>query len=453
MAERSVGTSLGREAWRRLRCNRAAMASLVVLVVVGLAAALAELTAPQDPALQRPWLGAQPPLHTHPDVWQENILVSGRPAETSPRLRRAAAVRLVFDEQSQEDFRVVLRRGLVSDIHRKTGAVAVPRLQAGLGETLLLVNEKGSTTPLPNGIDLAPGSPPPYVLGEAGRAFVLRLVGTPRPVVVEATLQAGVVLTLQRDGRAIQAQTIPGAQVSEAWCEGRLATCTHWLGTDPSGRDQLSRLLHGCRISLLVGVVATLVSLLIGVAYGAVSAWLGGAWDRMLMGFVDILYGIPFLFLVILLLVNFGRNLLILFVALGAVQWLTMARIVRAQVLSLKSREFIAAAILGGCSPGQVIGRHLVPNCLGPIVVYSTLTVPLVILEESFLAFIGLQVEWGATALDSLGSLVDAGARSMSAHPWLLIAPATTMAVILLALNILGDGLRDALDPRLRGRS
>ena len=250
--------------------------------------------------------------------------------------------------------------------------------------------------------------------------------------------------------------TVAGNDIVSWHADGQSLTNWHPLGTDRAGRDVFQRLLHGGRISLMVGFVATIVSVIIGVLYGLVSGYLGGRSDRIMMGIIDILYAIPFLFLVILLLVSFQRSLFMLFVALGAVQWLTMARIIRGQALSLRSREFIEAATVTGASHSSIIIRHLLPNCLGTVIVYTTLTVPLVILQESFLAFIGLQVEMGdGQALDSWGSLVQQGMNSLDLSGgdrwWLLVYPSIAMALTLLSLNVLGDGLRDCLDPRLRG--
>jgi len=227
-------------------------------------------------------------------------------------------------------------------------------------------------------------------------------------------------------------------------------TRAHFFGTDELGRDLLARTLYGARISFAVGLMATLVSLTIGVAYGSVSAFVGGRTDHLMMRIVDILYGLPFMFFVIILMVIFGRNLLNLFIALGAVQWLTMARIVRGQVLSLKGREFVLSAHALGVSPPRLIVRHLLPNALGPIVVYATLTVPAVMLEEAFLSFLGLGVQ---PPMASWGSLAAEGAAAMEAYPWLIVFPGLTLTVTLLSLNFLGDGLRDALDPQLSRRS
>ncbi|MBA2410925.1 MAG: ABC transporter permease subunit [Gammaproteobacteria bacterium] len=221
----------------------------------------------------------------------------------------------------------------------------------------------------------------------------------------------------------------------------------HLFGTDSLGRDLLVRTLHGGRVSLLVGVVSTIVSLVIGVGYGALAGYVGGRVDAIMMRVVDIFYAMPFLFFVILLMVFFGRHPVLIFVAIGAINWLDMARIVRGQTLSLKHAAYVDAARLAGSSGARIIRRHIVPNLLGVIAVYVTLTVPQVILVESFLSFLGLGVEPPAT---SWGTLVNEGAREMETAPWLLIFPATFLAVTLFCCNFIGDGLRDALDPKDR---
>lgn len=220
---------------------------------------------------------------------------------------------------------------------------------------------------------------------------------------------------------------------------------TFWLGTDQKGRDLLVRLLYGARVSLAIGLLATLVSLLIGVSYGAVAGYAGGRTDTLLMRAVDVLYGLPFLFVVILLLVVAGRSILNLFIALGAVSWLSMARIVRGQVLSWKQRDFVLAAKAVGVSPGRILIRHVLPNCVGPVLVYATLSIPAVILEEAFLSFLGLGVQPPDA---SWGTLLSEGARLLQDRPWLLLYPAAMLSITLFSLNFLGDGLRDALDPR-----
>lgn len=219
----------------------------------------------------------------------------------------------------------------------------------------------------------------------------------------------------------------------------------HYFGTDQNGRDLLARTLYGTRISLIVAIVATLVSIIIGVSFGAIAGYFGGRLDQAMMRFVDVMYALPYILFVILLMVVFGRNVFLLFAAIGALEWLTMARIVRGQALSIKQKEFIEAAVAAGVKPVTIVFRHIIPNLAGSVVIYAALTVPEIIATESFLSYLGFGVQ---EPLTSLGTLIAEGADVLEVLPWLLWFPASFLIALLLSLLFIGDGLRDAFDAR-----
>ena len=245
--------------------------------------------------------------------------------------------------------------------------------------------------------------------------------------------------------KSIAAKLANGEAYTAGYVHYELSSQRHFFGTDSLGRDLLTRVLIGGRISLAVGFAATLVSVVIGVTWGAVAGFVGGKIDDVMMRIVDILYALPFTVIVILLMVMFGRNFILLFVAIGAVEWLTMARIVRGQIISLKHQEFVDAAVSLGLSGPRILFRHLVPNVASAIIVYATLTVPNVMLLEAVLSFLGLGVP---PPMSSWGVLINEGASAIQTSPWLLWIPASFFSLTLFSLNFLGDGLRDALDPK-----
>jgi len=452
----SKGISLSREAWQRLQSHHLAMLSLLFIVVIALACCLAPLLSSIAPETQAAWFHTQAPFSTRPAVKALNHWQLG---EASP-IEYQNYQKLLIDVQRRdyEDIRVVKREGLIFKIQLIEGAMPLTSFEINQdSHAVYAILRNGQIgQPLPNmTFQLGMIAPAELFLAHQEVAF-LRKYQSKNAVDQYLIKQAnGKVVEIKNNDQTLSELKLKGSQVQRIQADTVELLITHYLGTDELGRDLYSRILHGGRISILVGLVATLVSLLIGVSVGALSGYLGGKTDRLIMSSVDILYAIPFMFLVILLLVNFGRNLIMLFFALGAVQWLTMSRIIRTQIMSIKQLPYVDAARLCGANSFQIIFHHLLPNCTGTILIYTTLTVPMVIMEESFLSFIGLNVQFQGRSLDSWGTLIFQGMQALGSNgenAWLLIFPAITMGVMLLSLNILGDGLRDAFDPKLRDK-
>ncbi|MBX9908114.1 MAG: ABC transporter permease subunit [Beijerinckiaceae bacterium] len=363
----TASRSLWQDAGLRLRHNRAAMASLVLLGLISLA------------CLVGPYLTGHPYDRVYPDHVRAPASLDSHPkAEAIPAAIQRVASRM---------------RAAAADIVIAGDRVTLTLSAARPVDTRLLVYFERSDS-----------------FGPA------RVVAT------------------GEDGRNIQIE-VP------------LKRLRFLFGTDGNGRDLLTRTLVAGRVSLAIGLLATGVALVIGVAYGATAGYLGGRIDMLMMRIVDVLYALPFIFFVILLVVFFGRNFILMFLAVGAIEWLDMARIVRGQTLSIKRQDYVLAAQALGVSSGGIIRRHVIPNTLGPVIVYVTLLVPKVILLESFLSFLGLGVQEPMT---SWGVLISDGARSIQSAWWLLVFPAAFLVTTLFALNFLGDGLRDALDPKDR---
>lgn len=289
-------------------------------------------------------------------------------------------------------------------------------------------------------IELAADAPERTLWGEAWRRY------RGRPAAFAALIVLLLVGFLALAGPALSSYAFDALDYAHLLARPDFAT-GHWFGTDDLGRDLFVRTLLGLRISLAIGLLATAVSVVVGVSYGAVAGYAGGRIDGFMMRAVDLLFAMPQFFFVLLFAVLFDQNVVVLFVTIGAFGWLVMARIVRGQTLSLKHREFIEAAVACGVSTPRIIARHVVPNVLGPVIVYATLTIPNMILLESLLSFLGLGVR---EPLASLGGLVADGAAHMETAPWMLLIPGGFLSVTLLAFNLVGDGLRDALDPRER---
>jgi oligopeptide transport system permease protein len=432
------GTSLWKDAFRRLKKNKAAMAGLIVVVFMAACAVGYDLIAKYVTQFQldeqHAFVVPKPPgARSVPSHYFDMMEPTGD---------------LTFDELDTNDDDVLMDREIVHAYEKWE----FEKLDNNDDGVLDYEEYKKAPLSLPSPSEFIP---------DCQRWEFARKSMAPieHPDVFECMADDGE-MSLEDAGKLVEIINTGEARdiisrydkdddafLSPAEYQGLPQPEVNFFGTDQLGRDLLTRLVYGARISLAVGIIATLVSLMIGVTWGATAGFIGGKTDNIMMRIVDVMYGLPFMILVILLVSVFGSDIFILFIALGAIQWLTMARIVRGQVISLKEEEFVDAARVIGVSNPAIIFRHLIPNALGPIIVYTTLTVPAVMLEEAFLSFLGLGVQ---APLTSWGALASEGRKIMETAPWVIIASGSALAITLMSLNFLGDGLRDALDPQLR---
>lgn len=425
----------------------ARLAALTLLLIIGCCAGAGFLA--EDPETQRPWVGATPPGSRHPAVAATQTFAVGQPA--GPTLDQRLDLEVYRTQWSR--YRLALRRGVVAITGPDAAALTQLDLGAEHGRTAqLLFPDAREPVAAPPVLVTAGAPPPPGLFTEGWRVAYVRIAVQRQVERWQVTVTAGVVTALTCDGQPVAKAILRGDDILRCSVDGRERTVFHLLGTDQLGRDQLARLLHGGQISLLVALVATAVAMLIGVLYGAIAGWRGGHGDAAMMAAVDVMSCLPFLLLIIVLMAVLGRSLHWFFLTLGAVSWLTTARLVRAQVMTLMATDWVLAARASGLPPARIILRHLIPACAGVIAAAAILTVPLVIMEESLLSFVGLGIQSAeGKAIDSWGTLIAQGMAGLGPggeRVWLLATPCLAMVATLLCCGVLGDALRRAAEPR-----
>ena len=439
--------------YKRLMQHKGAKIGLVILITSISIVLYSFISTSLDPYTIRPWLIGKPPLTTAPNCLAENNFTVGQKLTGHFKDVKSSIDFFVHPTQSSE-FRILTKDDKISSIWDLKSSKKIKQLEVEPEGrvTLTQLFKNKISSHITNGLLIKLGQPiPKQIQPVDGVAILKKEKWDISSQNIHIIIKDHRVQQITSNQKPILSISIKGEQVVSLRVDQKNQTNTFILGTDILGRDLLARVIYGGRVSLMIAAVATLVSLIIGVFYGAIAGYAGGKIERVMMNGVDILYAVPFMFLVIILLVNFGRNIVVLFIALGAVQWLTMSRIVCSVTRGLAKSEFIEAAKLSGASRTQIILNHLLPNMTAPIIVYATLTIPAVILEESFLSFIGLSVQYGGKTLDSWGTLVFQGIEALGSNGsrlWILLAPATAMVVTLIGFNLLGDGLRDILDPK-----